>query len=442
MTRLLSPHGRRLSLLCGLAAALTAGGGAASAATVTEFRLGAGSSPIRLAAGPDGNLWFTTFQGGKVGRITPAGSVIEYSAGKGVEPWGIAAGSDGNMWFVDAKANRIRRITLAGAVTEFSAGIARDGSLYGIAAGPDGNLWFTYAFGERIGRVTTAGAYSSFTDGISTSPLDRIVPGPDGAMWFNAYQAIGRITPAGAVTELSIDGNAEALAWGADGNLWFTRLDERSIGRMTPDGRVTEFSRGITPGSNPLGIAAGPDGNVWFAMNEGRIGRITPAGRITEFSLGIAAGADLVDIVAGPDDAMWFTESRGIGRITTAPAPAPAIVTRRAPVGGGGATSVELTCPAGTQPCAGQVVLSTTIRVRERVPGSKTRTRTVARSVTAGRSARFAIAAGQRSAVKVTLSRTARSRLVRSKAGRLAALIRAMSTGGDVRRRLTLTRAP
>ena len=68
---------------------------------------------------------------------------------------------------------------------------------------------------------------SSFSDGISTDVLDRIVPGPDGNMWFNGFGTIGRITPAGAITEFAIDGNAEALAWGPDGNLWFTRLDER-----------------------------------------------------------------------------------------------------------------------------------------------------------------------------------------------------------------------
>jgi hypothetical protein len=28
---------------------------------------------------------------------------------------------------------------------------------------------------------------------------------------------------------------------------------------------ITEFSAGITPGAGPRGIAAGPDGNLWFA---------------------------------------------------------------------------------------------------------------------------------------------------------------------------------
>jgi hypothetical protein len=42
-----------------------------------------------------------------------------------------------------------------------------------------------------------------------------------------------------------------------------------------PLGAITEFSTGITEGSSPSGIAAGPDGNLWFTEPRGdRIGRI------------------------------------------------------------------------------------------------------------------------------------------------------------------------
>jgi streptogramin lyase len=54
-----------------------------------------------------------------------------------------------------------------------------------------------------------------------------------------------------------------------------------------------------TAGSGPLGIAAGPDGALWFTEQSGnRIGRITTGGVFTEFPtsssspLGIAAGPD------------------------------------------------------------------------------------------------------------------------------------------------------
>ena len=47
---------------------------------------------------------------------------------------------------------------------------------------------------------------------------------------------------------------------------------------------MTEFSAGISRGSAPSGITAGPDGNLWFTEFDGsRIGRITPAGVASEF---------------------------------------------------------------------------------------------------------------------------------------------------------------
>src|SRR5256885_5065918 len=47
---------------------------------------------------------------------------------------------------------------------------------------------------------------------------------------------------------------------------------------------ITEFPGDTTTLKNPLGIAPGPDGNLWFTDNQNnKIGRITPAGAITEF---------------------------------------------------------------------------------------------------------------------------------------------------------------
>jgi streptogramin lyase len=47
---------------------------------ITEFALpGQGSQPYRITSGPDGNLWFTEYQGNKIGRITPAGQITEFA---------------------------------------------------------------------------------------------------------------------------------------------------------------------------------------------------------------------------------------------------------------------------------------------------------------------------------------------------------------------------
>ncbi len=87
----------------------------------------------------------------------------------------------------------------------------------------------------------------------------------------------------------------DGITTGADGKLWFAETAAYKIGRMTPAGVVTEFplpattlpagSSGSPPG--PTAITAGPDGALWFtetsinpnaAANTVAIGRITPQG--------------------------------------------------------------------------------------------------------------------------------------------------------------------
>jgi streptogramin lyase len=125
------------------------------------------------------------------------------------------------------------------------------------------------------------------------------------------------IAQAQVVTEFSAGispGSApEGITAGPDGNLWFTEYWGNRIGRITPLGVVTEFSG---TSFHPDEIRLGQDGNLWYAAgNAGKIGRITPLGVITEFNLGV----EFVSIALGPDGNWWITESVGrIGRFTPA----------------------------------------------------------------------------------------------------------------------------
>src|SRR5262245_27695349 len=101
-----------------------------------------------------------------------------------------------------------------------------------------------------------------------------------------------RILP--SVTEFPIpdttSARPEGITRGPDGNLWFAETFADRIGRITPAGVVTQFS--LPFGSQPAEITAGPDGNLWFTeIGSSRIGRITPAGGITEFSAGLTANS-------------------------------------------------------------------------------------------------------------------------------------------------------
>jgi streptogramin lyase len=143
---------------------------------------------------------------------------------------------------------------------------------------------------------------------------------------FVVYFLLGVCLSAQTITEFPLPpgSNPSGIATGPDGNLWFTEFTVNpKVGRITTAGAVTEFPL-PRPGATPSGIVAGPDGNLWFTQAdfefgfEGYISRITPAGTITQFP----TGSFPHDIALGSDGAFWFTESdiqaNSIGRITTA----------------------------------------------------------------------------------------------------------------------------
>ncbi|MEU0968947.1 hypothetical protein ABZ357_27315 [Streptomyces sp. NPDC005917] len=86
-------------------------------------------------------------------------------------------------------------------------------------------------------------------------------------------------------------------------------------------GDVTEYPITTTADSLPAGIAAGPDGAVWFIQSgAARIGRIAADGTVTDHPTPSPGSAPFA-IAPGPDHALWFTEQSAgrIGRITIPP---------------------------------------------------------------------------------------------------------------------------
>ncbi|HET6310641.1 MAG TPA: hypothetical protein VFH00_06515 [Candidatus Nitrosotalea sp.] len=295
------------------------------------------ASASRITAGADGNIWFTDSGNRKVGRITPAGSMTEFGLpDTGGSPYGIAVGPDKNIWITvtavgQGRPDWLGRIGPSGEVTKFQAGTqSADGmwtSPEGITAGPDGNIWFTEAGVGRIGRMTPAGALTEFPipSGRESSPRE-IVAGPDGNLWFvesGRFSAIAKVTPSGVITEYRYGALDEfslsAIVAGPDGNLWFTQSTtsgsplKGAIGRITPNGVITTFA--LPEGSRAYGLAAGPDRNIWFTDSGGNtVGRISTAGAIRQFALP-RRNAQPLAIAAGADGRMWFSEGSWIGSI-------------------------------------------------------------------------------------------------------------------------------
>jgi streptogramin lyase len=105
--------------------------------------------------------------------------------------------------------------------------------------------------------------------------------------------------------------NPYGITAGPDGNVWFVEHEASKIGKITPSGTITEYS--LPANSGPWEIAAGPEKEnaLWFTeWGKDKVGKITTSGTITEYALSAEVSAP-EGIAAGPDGNMWFTVRGG-----------------------------------------------------------------------------------------------------------------------------------
>ncbi len=217
----------------------------------------------------DANIWFTEYNGNKIGTLsTTTMTITEYAVPTAnAQPDQIACGDDGNFWFTEYGANKVGQITPAGAITEYP--LPSPSSAHGpigIATGADGAMWVAEALGNSIARVVTsktvpAGTVGSVTEfplpatagpgGTSMYP-SIITSAPDGDLFFSNFNSetqtsnatIGRITTASAaapdqtanvITSYPLDSNANmpyGITVGPDGHIWYVEMGSGQIGYL------------------------------------------------------------------------------------------------------------------------------------------------------------------------------------------------------------------
>lgn len=299
---------------------------------IDEFVLPTPSVALHhIIVGPDKNLWFTEENIGRLGRITLSGEVTEYNlpilplAG----PYDVAAGADGNLWFT-ANPDIVGRMTLQGQVTLFRTPSKHEPVW--ITAGPDGNVWFSELQENTLGKVTPDGTISEYTIPhdhlvLQNWAIQGIIAGPDGNVWFTEPQdnQVGYVTPGGTFKKFRLP-EAPPLfhgpftsypTWitrGPDNNLWFYESNNHRVGHITLAGRINEL---VIPPSVRIGeLTMGPDHNLWSATDPDQITRISLTGSFTAYQA--SPGCYPHGIVTGPDGKLWFTEANTnrIGRLS------------------------------------------------------------------------------------------------------------------------------
>lgn len=110
---------------------------------------------------------------------------------------------------------------------------------------------------------------------------------------------------------------ADHLATGPDGNMYFTEPNIDTIGEITTSGVVSQYTSGIPAGAHPEGIAAiGYLPQLVFTeAGRDKLSDFSTLGHTAaEFSPTLTTGAAQGEIVKGPDGNYWFTET-GLTRI-------------------------------------------------------------------------------------------------------------------------------
>jgi streptogramin lyase len=278
------------------------------------------------------------------------------------EIFAIAPGPEGEIWFAgsnESGAGEIDRVSPAGVLTgEFLIPVGTEPDMpefarpVALVAGADGDMWFaddgTNAQGEgHIGRFTPAGRPAEYaipdghaSGGLNSNP-ESVALGADGDVWFTTHitgedgstAGIDRIDGEGTITPVALPiGVGRTLpernfpvgvAAGPEGEMWFLEdgtNDEGHplIGRISLDGAISELP---VPGTKEglWSIVRGAEGDMWFTIGSNKIGRATPNGEITEYPAGNLTGDGIGNLAAGPEGDVWYGEGAGsLGRIDAA----------------------------------------------------------------------------------------------------------------------------
>lgn len=103
------------------------------------------------------------------------------------------------------------------------------------------------------------------------------------------------------------DCRPSVLCAAPDGAVWFSRTGDDAVGHVDRDGRPTRFP--VPAGSGPYGVAPAADG-VWFT-DWGTAHVVDVAGGEVRRRVDLAPGREPHGLAVGPDGAVWVALESG-----------------------------------------------------------------------------------------------------------------------------------
>lgn len=188
-----------------------------------------------------------------------------------------------------------------------------DSGLGEIVTAPNGDMWFVEEKANKVGRITPAGVITEFalpatTSGDAGGAYDLTVA-PDGTIWvvFDYGRKIVQLnlaTGTGSVYPLGPYPYGEQVEIGPDGVPWVSMsFDEDGLARVLPTGTVWH------PNAPPCDgwLARANDGGMWCASSDTKlILSNADASGGTTYPLP-STGTTLRSLAAGPVGSMWFS---------------------------------------------------------------------------------------------------------------------------------------
>jgi virginiamycin B lyase len=198
--------------------------------------------------GPDGNIWFSELDRGRIGSLDPkTGQITEFQDtptedGKKTTAHTVRMDAQGKVWasggpaisWLDPKTGELKHYDVGGT--------------YGLVVAPNGDVWFTsFVLDGPIARVSKDGVLSKFYPPTKGKP-QRLALDKDGNVWFTERQGnkLGRFDPkTESFKEFPLPGaeaSPYAIGIDRDGMIWYSSQEQDTLGRFDPNTEtVTEY---------------------------------------------------------------------------------------------------------------------------------------------------------------------------------------------------------
>jgi virginiamycin B lyase len=235
-------------------------------------------------------------------------------------PHDPALAPDGSLWYTGQGANKLGRLDpKTGEFKEFPLKTPNSGP-HGLVTDRQGNIWFTAISGGYVGKLDPkTGEIAEYrpSDGTEIDPHTPVFD-HNGILWFTNEETnyIGRLDPSTGKMTLAKSPTAHAVPYGiviTQGNVpFFCEFGTNKLASIDPNTmKIREYTLPAT-NARPRRIALAPDGTIYYTdYARGYLGHFDPASGklLKEWASPGGTGSEPYGIAATKDGEVWYSES-------------------------------------------------------------------------------------------------------------------------------------